>query len=109
MDSINNGADDDGSGSMAVLEIAEAIQAIQVMPVKPKRSMVFVWHTAEESGMHGSRHFASTPTVPVDSIVTTINIDMVGRGRAGDVIGDGDTYVGVLGANRLSKDLGTTL
>lgn len=106
MDSINNGADDDGSGSMAVLEIAEAIQA---MPVKPKRSMVFVWHTAEESGMHGSRHFASNPTVPVDSIVTTINIDMVGRGRAEDVIGGGDTYVGVLGANRLSRSLGATL
>jgi len=102
-DSINNGADDDGSGSMAILEIAEAIQR---MPVKPKRSVVFVWHTAEESGMHGSRHFASNPSVPVDSIVTAINVDMVGRGRAEDVIGGGDTYTGVLGANRLSGDLG---
>jgi hypothetical protein len=102
-DSINNGADDDGSGSMAVLEIAEAIQA---MPVKPKRSVVFVWHTAEESGMHGSRHFSSNPSVPVDSIVTAINLDMIGRGRAEDVIGGGDTYVGVLGANRLSRHLG---
>ena len=49
LDSINNGADDDGSGSMAVLEIAEAIAA---MPVKPKRSTLFVWHTGEEAGLH---------------------------------------------------------
>ena len=50
LDSINNGADDDGSGSMGVLEIAEAIQS---MKVKPKRSMLFVWHTGEEAGLVG--------------------------------------------------------
>ncbi len=102
-DSINNGADDDGSGSMALMEIAEAIQ---LMKTKPKRSMVFVWHTAEESGMHGSRNFSSNPTVPVDSIAAHINIDMIGRGRAEDVIGGGDTYTGILGAYRLSKEFG---
>jgi Zn-dependent M28 family amino/carboxypeptidase len=105
-DSINNGADDDGSGSMGVLEIAEAIQA---MPVKPKRSILFVWHTGEEAGLVGSAYFASNPTVSIDSIVTQINIDMIGRGRAEDVIGGGDNYVGVLGANRLSSDLGRIL
>ncbi len=105
-DSINNGADDDGSGSMAVLEIAEWIQS---MPVKPKRSVVFVWHTAEESGMHGSRHFSNNPSVPVDSIVTAINVDMIGRGRAEDVIGGGDFYTGVLGADRLAADLSKTM
>ena len=103
LDSINNGADDDGSGSMAILEIAEAIQ---LMPVKPKRSVVFVWHTAEESGMHGSRHFSSNPSVPIDSVVTAINVDMIGRGRAEDVIGGGPNYTGILGARRLSADLG---
>jgi hypothetical protein len=102
-DSINNGADDDGSGSMALLEIAEAVQ---LMKTKPKRSMVFVWHTAEESGMHGSRNFSSNPTVPVDSIAAHINIDMIGRGRAEDVLGGGDTYTGILGAYRLSKEFG---
>jgi hypothetical protein len=103
VDSISNGADDDGSGSMALLEIAEAVQ---LMKTKPKRSMVFVWHTAEESGMHGSRNFSSNPTVPVDSIVAHINIDMIGRGRAEDVIGGGDKYTGILGAYRLSKEFG---
>ena len=88
---------------MASLEIAEAIQR---MPTKPKRSIVFVWHTAEESGMHGSRHFSSNPSVPIDSIVTAINVDMIGRGRAQDVIGGGATYTGILGARRLSADLG---
>ena len=102
-DSINNGADDDGSGSMGLLEIAEAIQ---LMPTKPKRSYVFVWHTAEESGMHGSRHFANNPTVPVDSIVAHINMDMLGRGRAEDIIGGADDYTGILGAFKLSKSFG---
>ncbi len=102
-DSINNGADDDGSGSMGLLEIAEAIQ---MMPTKPKRSFVFVWHTAEESGMHGSRHFANNPSVPVDSVVAHINMDMLGRGRAEDVIGGGDDYTGILGAYKLSKEFG---
>lgn len=103
VDSISNGADDDGSGSMALLEIAEAVQ---LMKNKPKRSTVFVWHTAEEAGMHGSRNFASNPTVPVDSIVAHINIDMIGRGRAEDVIGGGNTYTGILGAYRLSREFG---
>jgi hypothetical protein len=106
MDSINNGADDDGSGSMAVLEIAEAIMA---MPVKPKRSTLFVWHTGEEGGLVGSAHYMRNPTVPVDSIVAAINVDMIGRGRAEDLPGGGDDYVGVVGSFFDSKDLGETL
>ena len=106
LDSINNGADDDGSGSMAVLEIAEAIQA---MRVKPKRSVLFVWHTGEEGGLVGSRFFTENPTVPIDSIVTQINIDMIGRGRAGDIPGGGPDYLGVVGSFFDSKDLGETV
>jgi hypothetical protein len=68
LDSINNGADDDGSGSMGVLEVAEAIAA---MRVKPKRSTLFIWHTGEEGGLVGSAFFARNPTVPIDSIVAT--------------------------------------
>ena len=78
-DSINNGADDDGSGSMAVLEVA---QAFAHGAVKPKRSLLFVWHTGEEKGLLGSRYFTDHPTVPRDSIVAQINMDMVGRGGA---------------------------
>ena len=103
LDSINNGADDDGSGSMAMLEIAEAIQR---SAVKPKRSVLFVWHTAEEDGLTGSRWFTDNPTVPLHAIVAQINMDMIGRGRAEDVPGGGPDYLGVLGAHRLSSELG---
>jgi hypothetical protein len=102
-DSINNGADDDGSGSMALLEIAENVQA---MPTKPKRSLLFVWHTAEEKGLVGARWFVDHPTVPRDSIVAQLNIDMIGRGRAEDVATGGPNYVGIVGHRRLSTQLG---
>ena len=103
LDSINNGADDDGSGSMAVLEIAEALQA---MKVKPKRSTIFVWHTGEEAGLVGSAFFVRNPTVPLDSLVAQINIDMVGRGRAEDLPGGGPDYLGIVGSSFDSRDLG---
>lgn len=106
LDSINNGADDDGSGSMGVLEIAEAIAA---MPVKPKRSTLFIWHTGEEGGLVGSGFFVRNPTVPLDSLVATLNVDMIGRGRAEDLPGGGDDFVGVIGSFFDSKDLGETV
>ena len=101
-DSIRNGADDDGSGSMGVLEIAEAIAA---MPVKPKRSTIFAWWTAEEDGLVGSRWWTDNPTVPLNQVVSNINTDMIGRGRAEDVPGGGPDYLGYLGANRLATVL----
>ena len=102
-DSIRNGADDDGSGSMGVLEIAEAIAA---MPVKPKRSTIFAWWTAEEDGLVGSRWWTDNPTVPLNQVVSNINMDMIGRGRAEDIPGGGPDYLGFLGADRLSTVLG---
>ena len=106
LDSINNGADDDGSGSMGVLEIAEAVAS---MKVKPKRSVLFVWHTGEEGGLIGSNFFTHNPTVPMDSVVAQINIDMIGRGRAEDLPGGGPGYLGVVGSFFDSKDLGETV
>ncbi|MEY4855190.1 MAG: hypothetical protein RLZZ97_20 [Gemmatimonadota bacterium] len=106
LDSINNGADDDGSGSMGVLEIAEAMMA---MPVKPKRSTLFIWHTGEEGGLVGSAFFTRNPTVPIDSVVAQLNVDMIGRGRAEDLPGGGPEYVGVVGSFFDSKDLGETV
>jgi hypothetical protein len=102
-DSIYNGADDDGSGSVSVLEIAEHLTA---MPVKPKRSIIFVWHTGEEAGLLGSTYFTEHATVPRDSIVTQLNIDMIGRGNASDIAGGGPNYVQVIGSRRLSAELG---
>jgi Peptidase family M28 len=104
-DSINNGADDDGSGSMAVLEIAENLSRARQ---KPKRSVLFVWHTGEEKGLLGARWISDHMPVPADSVVAQLNIDMIGRGDAVDVTGGGPSYVGVVGAKRLSSMLGTT-
>ncbi|MFN2566042.1 MAG: M28 family peptidase [Gemmatimonadaceae bacterium] len=103
LDSIRNGADDDGSGSMALLEVAEAVAAA---PTAPRRSLLFVWHTAEEKGLLGARYFTDNPTVPRDSIVAQINIDMIGRGGAADTPGGGPNYLLVVGSRRLSTELG---
>ncbi|HYK11874.1 MAG TPA: M28 family peptidase [Gemmatimonadales bacterium] len=84
LDSISNGADDDGSGTVSVLEIAERISSLKV---KPRRSIIFVWHVGEEKGLLGSQYFTDFPTVPRDSIVAQLNIDMVGRGDATDETG----------------------
>jgi hypothetical protein len=102
-DSIFNGADDDGSGSMAVLEIAEALAN---GPVKPKRSIIFVWHAGEEKGLWGSAYFTDHPTIPRDSIVAQLNMDMVGRGTANDEKNGGPGYVQLIGSKRLSTELG---
>ncbi|WP_053334357.1 M28 family metallopeptidase [Gemmatimonas phototrophica] len=111
-DSIFNGADDDGSGSMAVLEIAEYLAT---QKVKPKRSTLFVWHAGEEKGLWGSAHFTEYPTVPRDSIVAQLNMDMVGRGSATDQTGmsadgkelrGGPDYLQLVGSRRLSTELG---
>lgn len=114
LDSIYNGADDDGSGSVSVLEIAEAFARGKI---KPKRSIVFVWHAGEEAGMLGSGLFTDhpLPSVPRDSIVAQLNMDMVGRGRATDATGEakdgsllhgGPGYLQLVGSRRLSTELG---
>jgi hypothetical protein len=113
MDSINNGADDDGSGSMGVLEIAEAFASAKQ---KPKRSLLFVWHMGEEEGMLGSGYYTDHTTVPRDSIVAQLNVDMIGRGGTDDVTGEAkeggllhgrdEGYLQLIGSRRLSTELG---
>lgn len=111
-DSIFNGADDDGSGSVAVQEIAEYLSSLGT---KPKRSILFVWHVGEEKGLWGSAYFTDHPTVPRDSIIAQLNMDMVGRGAASDETGKskdgaslhgGPNYVQLVGSRRLSTELG---
>lgn len=103
MDSIFNGADDDGSGTVSLLEIAEAFAK---GPVKPKRSLLFVWHAGEEKGLWGSEYFTDHPTVPRDSIVAQLNMDMVGRGGPHDEPNGGPGYLQLIGSRRLSTELG---
>jgi hypothetical protein len=104
-DSIFNGADDDGSGSVAALEIAESLVAAP----RPRRSILFVWHTAEEAGLLGSGWFTDHPTVPRDSIVAQLNMDMVGRGAAEDVRRGGPRNLQIIGAQRRSTELGSVI
>jgi len=103
LDSIANGADDDGSGTVTALEIAEQFAAAKP---KPKRSILFVWHTGEELGLFGSQWFTDHPTVPRDSVVAQLNMDMVGRGDAWDTRGGGPDYLMLVGSRRLSTELG---
>lgn len=98
-DPIWNGADDDGSGSTAVLAIAKAF----VTGPKPKRSVVFVWHAGEEAGLIGSTYMAEFPVVPLDTIQAELNIDMIGRNRDNNPAQADTVYV--IGADRISTDL----
>jgi Zn-dependent M28 family amino/carboxypeptidase len=96
-----NGADDDGSGTAVLLEIAE-----RFVNEKPARSIIFVSHTGEEGGLLGSRWFTDHPTVPLTSIAAALNMDMVGKGRVDQVKFGGPTSIQTLGARRLSRQFG---
>jgi hypothetical protein len=100
-DSINNGADDDGSGTVLMLEIAE-----RFAKEKPARSIIFISHQGEEGGLRGSRWFVDHPTVPLEKIVAAHNMDMVGKGRVTEVKYGGPSSVQMLGARRLSREFG---
>ena len=109
-DKIFNGADDDGSGTVAVLSIAEAMAKGSQ---KPKRSILFIWHAGEEKGLWGSEYFANNPTVPIGSIITELNIDMIGRYQnPGDENHPQNKYlpkpneVFTIGASMMSTELG---
>jgi hypothetical protein len=100
-DSIMNGADDDGSGTVVLLEIAERFAT-----ERPARSIIFISHEGEESGLLGSRWFTDHPTIPLGSIVAAHNMDMVGKGHADQVKYGGPTSVQTLGSRRLSREFG---
>ena len=93
-----NGADDDGSGSVTLLGVAKAA-ALQ----RPRRSLVFVWHTGEERGLLGSRFNADYPAVPNEKIVAQLNMDMVGRNR--DDRAEEENTVYLVGSDRISTEL----
>ncbi|HEX8557662.1 MAG TPA: M28 family peptidase [Pyrinomonadaceae bacterium] len=107
-DSICNGADDDGSGTTAMLAMAEAF----MKGPRPRRSVLFVWHAGEEKGLWGSEYYTRYPTVPLGQIVAQLNMDMIGRSRkAGDtsqansrLTGPDEIYV--IGSRMMSTRLG---
>lgn len=104
-DSINNGADDDGSGTAVLLEIAERFASDPA----PKRSILFLSVTGEEKGLLGSRFWTDNPTVPRDQVVAAHNMDMLGKGRVTDVQFGGPNAVQMLGSRRLSSEFGDVI
>ena len=105
LDSVYNGADDDGSGTVALVELARVLSS----GLRPRRSILFISHAAEERGLLGSRWFTDHPTVPSDSIVAEIDMDMVGRGGAADLPHGGPGYVELVGSRRLSTEFGALI
>jgi len=103
-DSIFNGADDDGSGTVVMLEVAEQFAA-----EKPARSIIFVSHQGEEAGLLGSNWFVNHPTIPLGQVVAAINMDMVGKGRSEQVKFGGPASIQILGARRISRDFGDVI
>ena len=100
---INNGADDDGSGTVAMLEIAEAFKKAKDEGKGPKRSIVFLHVTGEEKGLLGSEFYSDNPIFPLENTVCDLNIDMIGRI---DPKRDGDrNYIYLIGSDKLSTDL----
>jgi Zn-dependent M28 family amino/carboxypeptidase len=98
-DRILNGADDDGSGTVTLMGLARAFQ----QGAKPKRSLIFIWHAGEESGLLGSRYMADYPVVPLEKIVALLNMDMIGRNRDDKEIEANTVYL--VGSDRISSEL----
>lgn len=102
---IYNGADDDGSGTVAVLEIAEAFQKAVKAGKGPKRSILFLHVTGEEKGLLGSKYYTEHPIFPLANTVCDLNIDMVGR--TDDRHKADPNYVYLIGSDKLSTELHT--
>jgi Zn-dependent M28 family amino/carboxypeptidase len=101
---INNGADDDGSGTVALLEIAEAFKMAADVGQGPKRSLIFLHVTGEEKGLLGSSYYAKNPLYPLTQTMTNLNVDMIGRTDPKREDKD-PNYIYLIGSDRLSQDL----
>ena len=104
---IFNGADDDGSGSMALLEIAQAFKMASLDGYRPKRSIVILHVSAEEKGLLGSEYYTDNPLYPLEDTITNLNVDMIGRTDP-TRDSDNDNYIYLIGTDRLSSMLHET-
>ena len=102
---VYNGADDDGSGTVALLELAQAFAKAKKDGFGPKRSILFLHVTGEEYGLHGSRFYSENPLFPLKNTIADINIDMIGRRDT--LHPDTNNYIYVIGSDRLSSELHT--
>lgn len=101
---IHNGADDDGSGSVAMLEIAEAFQAAAAAGQGPKRSIIFLHVTGEEKGLLGSSYYTKNPLYPLVDTMANLNLDMIGRLDPKRTDKD-PNYIYLIGADKISQEL----
>ena len=102
-DLINNGADDDGSGTVAVMQLAKVFAQAKKEGKGPRRSILFMTVAGEENGLLGSEYYTQYPIFPLASTVVNLNIDMIGR--RDEQHSDSPPYVYVIGADKLSSDL----
>lgn len=100
---IYNGADDDGSGTVALMEMAQAFKLAKEEGAGPKRSLLFLHLTAEEIGKQGSEFYTKHPVFPLENTIANLNIDMIGR--VDDIHKNNKDYIYLIGSNRLSKEL----
>jgi hypothetical protein len=104
-DPINNGADDNGSGTVALMAIANALNQASEDGYKPRRSVLFLHVSAEELGLLGSRYYSDHPVIPIEQTVAAFNADMIGRSDP-ENIEKGDTdYVYLIGGEIISSEL----
>jgi hypothetical protein len=103
---IYYGADDNASGTAAVLEVAEAFS---LNPVKPKRSLIFLMTTGEEKGLLGSSYYSKNPVISLDRHIADINLDMIGRMDAEHAANKDTNYIYVIGSNMISPELDSLL
>lgn len=101
---IYNGADDNGTGTTALLELARTLQIAHKNGNGPKRSIVFLHCTGEEYGLHGSRFFVNSKILPLENIVANLNVDMIGR-RDFNYETSENEYIYLVGSDRLSTEL----
>jgi Peptidase family M28 len=102
---IYYGADDDGSGTVSILEIASAFAKAKAAGKGPRRSILFLANSGEEEGLWGSQYYTDHPTYPLDKTNVDLNIDMIGRIDPNRKQGDSMNYVYVVGSDKLSTDL----
>ena len=102
-DDIYNGADDNGSGTSTVLDIAEAFAMAKSFELGPRRSVIFMLVTGEEKGLLGSRFYVNNPVIPLEQTIVNVNVDMIGR--VDEKHADQPNYVYVIGSNRMSTEL----
>jgi hypothetical protein len=102
-ENIYNGADDNGSGTAALLEIAEAFKLAESNGIGPKRSIMFLHFTGEEQSLEGSRYYVTHPIFPLDKTIANLNIDMIGRSDSTHE--SNNNYIYLIGSDRLSTEL----